>query len=576
MLAELRIRGLGAIADASLGLGPGFTAITGETGAGKTMLLTGLGLLLGGRADSGAVAVGSERLEVDGRFHLPADSPVGDRLAEAGAVIDDGDLVVARTVSRDGRSRAYAGGRSVPAALLAEVADGLVTVHGQADQRGLLRPAMQREALDRYGGPELNVLIQRYGATYDGLREVDRLLAERLAAARERAREADLLRFGIAEIAAVNPQPGEDDQLAVLTARLGHIDALRLAAAGAVQQLRDEEADAGSATQRLAGARRFLEGVAGHDAELDAMAARVAELGYLADEVAGELTSYLDALDADPQRLEAAMTRLAALRALTRKYGENATAVVEWREQAERRLADIDADPSAAEDLRGRQAELATELAALAEELSERRANAASRLADAVAAELAGLAMPGSQLQISCRRRPDPNGLQVAGQRVAFGSHGIDEVAFELAAHPGAVPRPLGRGASGGELSRVMLALEVVLAGADPTSSFVFDEVDAGIGGRAAIEVGRRLAALSASAQVLVVTHLPHVAAFADRHLVVTKTSDGGGTATDVTEVGGEQRLAELSRMLGGLAESDVGREHAAELLSLAKAGAID
>jgi len=579
VLEELRLRGLGVIEDATLELGPGFTAITGETGAGKTMLLTGLGLLLGGRADSAAVRRGHERADVDGRFRVAADGPAARRALDAGADLEpEGDgasLVISRAVAAgdaSGRSRSFLGGRSVPVTVLGEIAEDLVAVHGQADQRGLLRPATQRRVLDRYAGTEAADALSAYTAVFAELAAVRAELTEVTTRRRERMQEADLLRLGLAEINAVAPTPGEDRELKALVDRLGHIDLLTRAASGGHEALAGaEDATAVDALGLLGAARRALEEAHGRDPALDELATRLSEATYLLADVAADLASYAAATEADPAKLAHAQQRLADLAGLTRKYAPDVDGVIAWAEHAAARLAELDGDDDRVDALTARHTELLATLADNAERLSAVRAAAAERLERAVGTELAALAMPQARVVVAVERRPDEHGLDVgrpdgSRQRVAFGPHGVDEVELLLVAHPDAPPRPLHRGASGGELSRLMLALEVVLAGTDPVPTFVFDEVDAGVGGAAAVEVGRRLALLARTAQVLVVTHLPQVAAFADVHVVVERT----GNTTTVVAVDGEQRLQELSRMLGGMADSDLGRGHAQELLTAA------
>jgi len=569
MLEELRLRGLGVLEDAVLELGPGFTAITGETGAGKTMLLTGLGLLLGGRGDAALVRSGHDRAEVDGRLLLPVDHPAVVRTLDAGGDLDDGSLLLGRTLAAEGRSRAFAGGRSVPVSLLGELAESLVAVHGQADQRGLLRPAVQRATLDRFAGPDAAHDLARYKETFAALARVRTELQEVSGRQRERAQEADLLRLGLSEVQAVAPTAGEDVSLKVEINRLGQVDLLKRVAetAHAALSAADGTADV-DVLSLLATARRSLEEARGADPALDSLTERLAEVSYLASDLSADLGAYAATVEADPGRLELAQQRLAALVGLTRKYAPDVEGVLSWAAQAEARLAELD-DDGRVERLTAEHERLTGELGRHAGQLTTRRAAAAKALSAAVDVELAGLAMPQARLQVTVGQRPDDHGLLLSdGRRVAFGPHGVDEIEFLLVAHEGAPPRPLHKGASGGELSRVMLALEVVLAGADTVPTFVFDEVDAGVGGRAAVEVGRRLAALATTSQVLVVTHLPQVAAFADRHLVVHR--EGGSTG--VRRVDGEERLAELSRMLGGLSESQLGRDHAEELLAAATA----
>jgi DNA repair protein RecN (Recombination protein N) len=577
VLEEMRIRGLGVIDDAVLPLAAGLTAISGETGAGKTMLVTGLNLLFGGRADSGAVRSASGSALVEGRLRVGPDSPAARRAEDAGGQLDDDSLLISRSVSAEGRSRAHVGGRAVPVAVLAELAESCVAVHGQSDQSRLLQPARQRDALDRYAGAAVASPLQRYVAAYAELRDVDEQLDELTTRSRERAQEADLLRFGLDEVEAVGPVSGEDDELATEEERLGHADALRAAAAGAqLALLADSDMGGGGpeadASSLVASARASLEQAGAHDPELEALAARVREVGYLVADVAADLASYAAGLDTDPLRLAAVQERRAALSRLTRKYGATASEVLAWAQQAAARLTSLEGDDDRLGVLQSRRSELLAELGQLARALSRARGAAAARFAAAVSGELEALAMPQARITVDVRQTESASGLDVDGRTLAFGALGVDDVEMQLCPHPGAPARPLQRGASGGELSRVMLAVEVVFAGTDPVPTFVFDEVDAGVGGKAAVEVGRRLALLARTAQVLVVTHLPQVAAFADQHLVVRKTVDGSVTSSGVTVLDDSERLQELSRMLAGIEESAAAHTHASELLEVARA----
>ncbi|MEV4435642.1 DNA repair protein RecN [Streptomyces sp. NPDC049585] len=578
VLEEMRIRSLGVIDDAVVELAPGFTAVTGETGAGKTMVVTSLGLLLGGRADPALVRVGAKAAVVEGRLAVDGGSSVAVRAEEAGAELDDGTLLISRTLSAEGRSRAHLGGRSVPVGLLGELADDLVAVHGQTDQQGLLRPARQRQALDRYAGDAVAVPLAKYADAYRRLRAVSAELGEITERARERAQEADLLRFGLQEIAAVEPRVGEDAELAAEAERLGHAESLASAATVAHAALAGdpEDPEGVDATTLVAGAQRALEAVRSHDPALAALADRLAEVGILLADVSGELAGYASDLDADPRRLAAVEERRAALTHLTRKYGEDVGQVLAWAEAGAARLAELDGDDDRIGELTAERDVLRAELGELAQVLTDARTEAAKRFADAVTAELASLAMPHARVTFAIRQNEvaDPAaGIEVGGRAVAYGPHGADDVELLLTPHPGAQPRPIAKGASGGELSRVMLAVEVVFAGSDPVPTYLFDEVDAGVGGKAAVEVGRRLARLAQSAQVVVVTHLPQVAAFADRHLVVEKTHDGSVTRSGVKIMEGEDRIRELSRMLAGQEDSQLARAHAEELLQAARAG---
>ncbi|GIG40965.1 DNA repair protein RecN [Cellulomonas phragmiteti] len=573
MIDEIRIDDLGVIGRAHVRLGSGLTVLTGETGAGKTMVLTALGLLLGGRADPATVRTGASSAAVEGRVLLPPDSPALERAREAGAEVDeDGTLVVLRTVGAGtpdspGRSRAYLGGRSVPQGLLAEIAEELVTVHGQADQMRLRSAARQRAALDSFAGAAHGAVLAEHARAWAERAQVQAELDDRVARAQERAREAELLRLGLAEVERVAPLPGEDLELATEAERLGNAEDLRAAAAGAhVALVGDEDAaDVGAAAVVLVEeARRSLELAGHHDRALADLAVRAAEAGYLLADLATELSAYVQDLQADPARLDTVQRRRAELTGLTRSYGEDVAAVLEWAQDASRRLLDLDGGEERVAELTAERDRLDDRVRRLAADITGTRTDAAVRLAQAVTDELVSLAMAGAHLEVVVRPADEP------------GPHGADHVEMLLVPHAGAPARPLGKGASGGELSRVMLALEVALAtaegsGAATPGTFVFDEVDAGVGGRAATQVGERLARLARGTQVLVVTHLAQVAACADRHLVVTKSvADGVDVVTesDVREVEGEARVRELARMLSGQDDSSTARAHAAELLA--------
>jgi DNA repair protein RecN (Recombination protein N) len=579
VLLEMRLRGLGVIADAVLDLGPGLTVVTGETGAGKTMVVTGLGLLMGGRSDAGTVREGERAAHVEGRIVVDPAGPVAARALDAGAELDDGDvLIVSRSVAAEGRGRAFVGGRSVPAGVLAELAENLVTVHGQTDQLRLRSAVRQREALDRFAGAAVADVLAAYRATWQRLRHVEGRLAEIVARGRERAQEAELLRIGLAEIERVEPQPGEDVALRAEAERLGHAEELRLAAEQAHLALTgDPDGVGGGDVAALVGqARRALDLVVDHDPALAALAERLGEIGYLVTDVAAECASYADGVEADPVRLAAVEERRAVLSALARAHGGDVDSVLAWAAEASPRLLELDGDEDRTVELRAQREQLRAELGSTAAELSAHRSAAAAELAEAVSAELADLSMPDARLVVDVRQREDAEGLEVdlgAGPvRLAAGPDGVDDVEFLLVPHPGAPARPIAKGASGGELSRLMLGLEVVLGAADPVPTFVFDEVDAGVGGRAALGIGRRLARLARTSQVLVVTHLPQVAAYADRHLTVVKSRDGEVTVSGVSTLDEEGRIRELARMLGGMENSDSAQAHARELLATAEA----
>ncbi len=583
MLAEIRISSLGAISAATAEFDRGLTVLTGETGAGKTMVVTGLHLLGGARADATRVRSGDDRAVVEGRFGTDDLDPataaaIEEILDSSGAQRDeDGTVIALRTVSRDGPSRAFLGGRSVPAKSLSTLTTGLLTLHGQNDQLRLMRPDEQRGALDRFAG--VQAMCERYRKLRDEWLIARRDLVDRTNRARELQQEADRLTFALAEIGAADPAPGEDEALVADIRRLSELDSVREATASARTALSgaDEPSarEVPAATDQLARAVATLE--ATDDPGLAELARQLSEALRIARDVAGELGDFLAGLPADASTLEVKLARQAQLRALTRKYAADIDGVLRWAAQSRERLAQLDVSEDALSGLSRRVEQLGADVAAAAVELSTARTGAASGLAEAVTAELAGLAMGEAEFTVRVTTMParedDTAPLTLpSGELVHAGSDGVDAVEFGFAARrgsrePGAV-LPLNRSASGGELSRVMLALEVVLSASAAGTTMVFDEIDAGVGGRAAVQIGRRLARLARTHQVIVVTHLPQVAAYADTHLVV----ETAGDASEVRRLDREQRVAELARMLAGLGESDTGRAHAAELLDAAHA----
>lgn len=584
MLEEIRISGLGIIESSTLELGPGLTVVTGETGAGKTMIVTALGLLLGGRGDAGAVRKGKKAARVEGVIDARSLPAVIEATEEAGGEVEEGRVLVARTVAAEGRARAYVGGATVPVATLGSVTSPLVAVHGQSDQHRLLQPRAQRDSLDRFGGDAVAKLLTAYRELHAELQKVERELDEVTTHARERAQEADLLRFGLGEIEAVSPEAGEDLTLAQEEEKLGYADTLRTAAEQAREALSSEDIDSPDALGAVSVARQALDSVRDHDPDAAALAERLAEVTYLLSDVAADVASYATGVETDPARLAVVSERRAALTALTRKYGETIDEVLAWSETGAKRLLELDSDDDRIEELRRERTRLRADLTEAGLALSAARTESAGALAKAVSDELTGLAMPHARLVVDVRQKetdapasedephaPLKAGSGKAGRWLRYGSNGLDEVELLLAANTGSEPRPLHKGASGGELSRVMLAIEVVLAATSPVPTFVFDEVDAGVGGTAAVEIGRRLAHLARTAQVLVVTHLPQVAAFADHHVAVEKTSDGVVTSSGLTVLDDEARERELSRMLAGLTASDTAIAHARELLEVAR-----
>lgn len=584
MLREIRIQNLGVIDDAVLELSTGLNVLTGETGAGKTMVVSGLGLLLGARADVGLVRTGAKQASIEGVVEVGPDHPASLRAIEAGGDADD-TLILARTLSAEGRSRAHVGGRTAPVSVLAEIGELLVAVHGQSDQWRLRQPEQHRVLLDRFAGESVAEPLGRYTSLYDDFHQVGAELRHLRGLARDRAREVDVLRTALEEIEAIDPRSGEDLDLRAEDERLAHTDGLR-ASAGQAHAIIAGDLDSpyaaaaggegstgGDVAGQLGSARAALAPMTAHDPVLADLDRRLQELGYLTADLGTDLAEYLSDVDVDPLRLAWVQSRRADLSRLQRKYGDTADDVLAWAKESAARLTELEGMDDRVDGLELRLNALRSELTGCAAELSSARQGAAASLGARVTTELSHLAMGKAIVKVGVTKRPDPDGLTLAGQGdpVRFSRHGVDEVEILMAANPGEPARSVAKAASGGELSRVMLALEVV-TGCGDVPTFVFDEVDAGVGGRAALDVGARLAALAASAQVIVVTHLAQVAAYADRHLVVRKTDDGHITASGVAVVTGEERLRELARMMAGVEDSDVAVEHARELLAQAAA----
>jgi len=569
MLDELTIENLGVIAHANFPLAPGFTALTGETGAGKTMILNALALLRGGKSDPALIRTGANELVVEGRWDADNWPGALETLNEAGGSRDDdGSIITARSVSKT-RSRAHLGGRSVPAATMADFTADLVTVHGQSDQARLRTPARQRAALDAYAPASHQATLADYQQTWERLAEVSRKLAELTKEKSSRQQLAQLLTEQLAEIEKVYPQVGEHAELSAQISRLANSHALQTAVGGAYQALTgntltfgeggsgDFGEEAASAIQQIDQAKREMANAVADDATLQPLADQLAEISYTVADLGSELANYASGLEADPAQLEQMQSRLGVLNSLARKHGMSADELVEWANQASVQLLDLSNDDDAVAAFAKEQAELESRIGQLSRELTNSRRAAAAGLAEAVTAELAGLGMANSSVQVTVEPT-DP------------GPNGADLVTFWLVPYPGVEPRPVAKGASGGELSRLMLAIELTLANrkvpADQNllPTFVFDEIDAGVGGRAANEIGKRLAQLAKLTQVIVVTHLAQVAACADQQLVVAK-SEG---ETQVSIVVGKDREREIARMLSGSDDSSTALKHARELLA--------
>ena len=569
-LEEISIRNLGIIEESHLELSPGLNVLTGETGAGKTMILTALHLVLGGKADSALVRHSSERLSASATFALPSkiDSHFRNKVEESGCSIEDGQIIFTRSVTNEGKSKASANGTSVPASVLNELSSELIEIHGQSANVALSKSSRQRELLDKFGGLAIDKANQNYSSSYVSYLELrDRIKSMKTASSQRDAEIAELESF-LSEWSKLKAVRNEYSSTVDEISRLSSVEDLRVAATQASAAANDEES---GALTSLGIAKRSLEGAKGRDSRLDAISDQVAEAFYILDEASRELSSYQSSLEADPERLNQLQERRAGLNAFLRKWGttgdsdEQLVALASRAKSGRESIADLKGGDERINELENELKVIKGELVSGAIALTEARKIAAQKLSSEVSAELKHLSMPHTELIVDIAT-PDYKG---ALKESDFTAHGCDELTISIKAHSTAAKIAIGKGASGGEMSRIMLALEVVIAQSHPVGTYIFDEVDAGVGGKAAVEVGRRLNLLAKSAQVIVVTHLPQVAAWADTHFRVEKRSDGLIVESGVEKLSEQDRVEEIARMLAGLEESTSALEHAAELLAM-------
>ncbi|NCW43099.1 MAG: DNA repair protein RecN [Actinobacteria bacterium] len=564
-LEEISIRSIGVIEHSTLEISPGLTVLTGETGAGKTMILTALNLILGGKSDSSLVRKGSERLVASGSFSVP--NSLKDSFEENGLQVEDGQLILTRTVNADGKSKATSNAISVPSSALAAASENLVEVHAQAANLNMTKASKQRDLLDRFGGKELHSALINYQSELANYHELkSRIFAMKKSIDSKDAQLVELREFA-AVMGKLKLERGELQEITSEIARLSSVEDLRMAAQNASSVIEEEES--GSLTT-LGIIRKSLDSVRAKDPQIEELYQKVSEAFFLVDDAKGVLASYIVNLEADPARLDYLNSRKAEINALIKKYGGSKSAddelvsLIERFESSKNAIADLEGGDERLRELETELVGIKKRLVIAAKSLTSIRSESAAKLSKEVTKEIQQLSMPHTSFHCQVQSA-DYNSLKESD----FTALGCDEIAMLIQGHKDGPLVPLAKGASGGEMSRVMLALEVVLAATHPVGTYVFDEVDAGVGGKAAIEVGRRLHALSQHAQVIVVTHLPQVAAWADSHFVVTKNSDGSVTESNVRKVVKEDRVEEIARMLAGMESSTSAREHATELLEL-------
>ena len=564
-LEEISIRSLGVIESSNIQFKPGLTVLTGETGAGKTMVLTALGLVLGSKSDSDLVRAGQERAVVTGRFSVPLQ--IQDEILASGGEVEDDCVVITRTLSSQGKSRVLVGSAVSSAATVSSFAQSLVEIHAQSSSSKLMKPAVSRELLDRYGGIDLT----QYQEIFAQYQEISLRIQELKNQLLQRDKEIDLLTEFAQEFSKLSPVSGELVKIENEIAKLGSVEQLNQVVSSTLNLLEDEDLSALNLLQQM---RKSLDSVAGKDRDLDQITERFTESLLNLQDIGSDLTSYLSSLEADPSRFAQLQDRKSALSSLLKRYGKGSDKDLAFEELiadglgAKQKLADLSGGSDRITELEKQKLDIFSKMKISAVKLANDRKINAEKLSKLVTSEIRNLSMPNSQFVIS-------QSTLDSEKPGSYTAYGLDEIAILFAAHTGATPLPLSKVASGGELSRVMLALEVVIAEAEPIGTYIFDEVDAGVGGKAAVEIGRRLAKLSKSAQVIVITHLPQVAVWADNHLVVKKSESGSVTQSDVKEMSADERKVEIARMLSGQEDSQTAQEHASELLTIVRQSMI-
>lgn len=564
-LEEISIRSLGVIESSNIQFKPGLTVLTGETGAGKTMVLTALGLVLGSKSDSDLVRAGQERAVVTGRFSVPLQ--IQDEILASGGEVEDDCVVITRTLSSQGKSRVLVGSAVSSAATVSSFALSLVEIHAQSSSSKLMKPAVSRELLDRYGDIDLT----QYQEIFTQYQEISLRIQELKNQLLQRDKEIDLLTEFAQEFSKLSPVSGELVKIENEIAKLGSVEQLNQVVSSTLNLLEDEDLSALNLLQQM---RKSLDSVAGKDRDLDQITERFTESLLNLQDIGSDLTSYLSSLEADPSRFAQLQDRKSALSSLLKRYGKGSDKELAFEELiadglgAKQKLADLSGGSDRIVELEKQKLDIFSKMKISAVKLANDRKINAEKLSKLVTSEIRNLSMPNSQFVIS-------QSTLDSDKPGSYTAYGLDEIAILFAAHTGATPLPLSKVASGGELSRVMLALEVVIAEAEPIGTYIFDEVDAGVGGKAAVEIGRRLAKLSKSAQVIVITHLPQVAVWADNHLVVKKSEWGSVTQSDVKEMSADERKVEIARMLSGQEDSQTAQEHASELLTIVRQSMI-
>ena len=564
-LEEISIRSLGVIESSNIEFNDGLTVLTGETGAGKTMVLTALGLVLGNKSDSDLVRIGADRATVTGRFAVNED--ISNLITDNGGQIEDGSAVITRTVSSQGKSRVLIGGALTSASFVAELSDHLVEIHQQSSAVRLTKPNVVRDLVDSFGG----ISLASYSATFEEFSNLQKRLLDLKSQLERRDSEIAELKDFVKAFSAVNPKPNEIETIENEISKLGSVEDINQYISAALNILENEESSAINSMQQ---ARKELDRLKDKDESLDVILDRYLELLLGFQDISSDLASYLSNLEADPKRFEFLQTRKSEINSLLKKFGKGSDRalaydqLIEDGKNASLRIEDLSGGEERIKEIKEQLEKVFLQLKNEGKKLSQQRSDAAARMSDAVTKEIKALSMPSGEIKIVCAAN-DPE------KSSSYTAFGFNDLEILFCSHQGGKELPLNKVASGGELSRVMLAMEVVIAQTQNIGTYIFDEVDAGVGGKAAIEIGRRLSKLSQNAQVIVITHLAQVAVWADHHLVVKKNESGSVTQSDVVTIDEDARKIEIARMLSGQEESQTAQQHAAELLHIVRESMI-
>ncbi len=564
-LEEISIRSLGVIESSNIEFNDGLTVLTGETGAGKTMVLTALGLVLGNKSDSDLVRIGADRATVTGRFSV--NESISNLITDNGGQIEEGSAVITRTVSSQGKSRVLIGGALTSASFVAELSDQLVEIHQQSSAVRLTKPNVVRDLVDSFGG----ISLASYSATFEEFSTLQKRLSDLKSQLERRDSEIAELKEFVKAFSAVNPKSNEIESIENEISKLGSVEDINQYISGALNILENEDSSAINSMQQ---ARKELDRLKDKDESLDVILDRYLELLLGFQEVSSDLTSYLSNLEADPKRFEFLQTRKSEINNLLKKFGKGSDRalaydqLIEDGKNAALRIEDLSGGEERIKEIKEQIEKIFLQLKNEGKKLSQQRSNAAAKMSDAVTKEIKALSMPNGEIKIVCAAN-DPE------KSSSYTAFGFNDLEILFCSHQGGKELPLNKVASGGELSRVMLAMEVVIAQTQNIGTYIFDEVDAGVGGKAAIEIGRRLSKLSQNAQVIVITHLAQVAVWADHHLVVKKNESGSVTQSDVITIDEDARKIEIARMLSGQEESQTAQQHAAELLHIVRESMI-